>query len=392
MTVTPVNDAPVVTAPVALDPIAEDSGARLITQADLLANASDADGPSLSAVNLAIASGSGALADNGDGTWSYTPALNDDTSVSFSYAVTDGIAAPVATSATLDVTPVNHAPVANADTNALDAVVVVGAGSITTYPNLSLPSAASGAGSFAIAGASISGLGDVNGDGLGDLLISGVGAYYGDPSATAVVFGNADGVFNPADTATKFFEGTGGYLIHDFSNYFAGRPISGLGDVNGDGHRDLLIGGAGAPFVMFGGAEGEYMEPDVSGFPGFTIVGETGDSAHLGPRITSVSSLGDFNGDGYADLVVTAEWFYIGSHWLGLDGAAYVVFGKAGNTAVHLDDIANGIGGFKIVGEEFGQGDGVSVSGVGDVNGDGLADLLVGMPNADGMKELELRE
>src|SRR5262249_15902396 len=51
------------------------------------------------------------LVDNGNGTWNYTPALNDDTAVTFSYAVTDGIASPVATTATLDITPVNDPPV-----------------------------------------------------------------------------------------------------------------------------------------------------------------------------------------------------------------------------------------------------------------------------------------
>ena len=107
--ITPVNDAPV-TTPVTLAAIAEDSGARLITQAQLLANATDVDGPSLTAINLAISSGNGTLVDNCNGTWSYTPALNDDSSVTFSYAVTDGVAAPVVTSATLDITPVNDAP------------------------------------------------------------------------------------------------------------------------------------------------------------------------------------------------------------------------------------------------------------------------------------------
>ena len=102
-----VDDAPV-TTPVTLVAIAEDSGARLITQAELLANATDLDGPSLTAINLAIAAGNGTLVNNGNGTWSYTPALNDDTAVTFSYAVSDGIAAPVATSATLDITPVSE--------------------------------------------------------------------------------------------------------------------------------------------------------------------------------------------------------------------------------------------------------------------------------------------
>ena len=94
--ITPVNDAPV-TSPVTLTAIAEDSGPRLITQAELLANATDVDGPALTAVNLAISVRQGHAGQQPDGTWSYTPAANDDTSVTFSYAVSDGIAAPVAT-------------------------------------------------------------------------------------------------------------------------------------------------------------------------------------------------------------------------------------------------------------------------------------------------------
>ena len=62
-----------------LTAIAEDSGARLITQAELLGNAADVEGDTLTVSNVAIASGNGSLVDNGNGTWSYTPALNDDT-------------------------------------------------------------------------------------------------------------------------------------------------------------------------------------------------------------------------------------------------------------------------------------------------------------------------
>jgi Ca2+-binding RTX toxin-like protein len=103
------NDAPM-TAPVTLTAIAEDSGVRVITQAQLLGNASDVDGTSLTATNLAIASGMGSLVSNGNGTWNYTPALNDDSTVSFSYAVTDG-SLTAAGSATLDITPVIDVPV-----------------------------------------------------------------------------------------------------------------------------------------------------------------------------------------------------------------------------------------------------------------------------------------
>ncbi|MFM2058948.1 MAG: hypothetical protein RLY71_3333, partial [Pseudomonadota bacterium] len=112
--ITPVNDAPTTSA-VTLSPITEDSGARLITQAELLAHAGDIDSGSLSASNLAITSGAGSLTDNGDGTWSYTPAADDDGAVSFSYSVSDG-SLTAAGSATLDITPVNDAPTTSAVT------------------------------------------------------------------------------------------------------------------------------------------------------------------------------------------------------------------------------------------------------------------------------------
>ena len=97
------------TTPVSLGAIAEDSGARTITQSELLANASDVDGDALTATNLSIASGAGTLVSNGNGSWSYTPALNDNTSVNFSYGVSDGAVTVVGT-ATLDITPQNDPP------------------------------------------------------------------------------------------------------------------------------------------------------------------------------------------------------------------------------------------------------------------------------------------
>ena len=110
LTVNAVNSAPTTSA-VTLTAIAEDSGARTITQAELLVNANDLEGDSLTATDLAISAGNGSLVDNGDGTWDYAPASDDDTSVSFSYTITDGTA-PVAGTASLDITLVNDAPVA----------------------------------------------------------------------------------------------------------------------------------------------------------------------------------------------------------------------------------------------------------------------------------------
>jgi VCBS repeat-containing protein len=107
LTITAVNDAPIVAAPVTLDPVLEDNSIT-ITTAQLLAGASDVDGDTLSIVNLTASSGS--LVDNGNGSWTFTPSSNDDTSVNFTYSVSDG-SVSVPQTATLDITPVNDAPV-----------------------------------------------------------------------------------------------------------------------------------------------------------------------------------------------------------------------------------------------------------------------------------------
>ena len=114
ITINGANDAPT-TSPVTLAAIGEDSGARTITQAELLSNANDIEGDGLAATGLVISAGGGVLVDNGDGTWDYTPAADDDTSVSFTYTITDGTDT-VGGSATLDIIPVNDVPVATANT------------------------------------------------------------------------------------------------------------------------------------------------------------------------------------------------------------------------------------------------------------------------------------
>jgi len=106
--ITPVNYAPVITAPIILNAVAEDSGSILITAEHLLANASDADGDTLTVANLTATAGT--LVDNMDGTWSLTPDANYNGEITLSYGVTDGIET-VATTAMQVVTPVNDAPV-----------------------------------------------------------------------------------------------------------------------------------------------------------------------------------------------------------------------------------------------------------------------------------------
>jgi hypothetical protein len=103
---------------------------------------------------------------------------------------------------------------------------------------------------------------------------------------------------------------------------------------------------------------------------GFVINGEFRDRSG-----SSVSSAGDVNGDGLADLIV-GVWRDDPN---GTDsGASFVVFGQTSGTAIELADIEAGIGGFVINGVQGGDESGASVSGAGDVNGDGFADLIVG--------------
>ncbi|WP_341218582.1 cadherin-like domain-containing protein, partial [Neptunomonas phycophila] len=106
--VTAVNDKPESTV-VVLSPIVEDSGARTITQEQLLVNTTDVDSVALTASALTITSGSGNLNDNGDGTWSYTPAANDNGTIEFSYTISDGTD-DIVNTASLEITPQNDAP------------------------------------------------------------------------------------------------------------------------------------------------------------------------------------------------------------------------------------------------------------------------------------------
>ena len=108
--VTPVNDAPVI-APVALADINED-GSIVITQADLLAGASDLDGDALTAINLSLTTGNGSLIDNGDGTWTFTPATDWNGDVGFAFEVSDGTV-NMPNTASLTVVSENDAPVAS---------------------------------------------------------------------------------------------------------------------------------------------------------------------------------------------------------------------------------------------------------------------------------------
>ena len=239
-----------------------------------------------------------------------------------------------------------------------------------------------------ISGYVVSTGGDVNGDGVDDLLI---GASSADPNgessgASYVVFGGA-GVGNGGNLELSALDGTNGFKLSGVAAYdFSGREVSTAGDVNGDGVADLLIGapnagpngsGSGASYVVFGGAgvgNGGNLELSaLDGTNGFRL---SGVAAYDGSG-SAVSTAGDVNGDGVDDLLIGADGAAPNGEG---SGASYVVFGGAGvGSSGNLELSAlDGTNGFRLSDVAAYDRSGYAVSTAGDVNGDGMDDLLIG--------------
>jgi len=287
----------------------------------------------------------------------------------------------------------------NAKSDAGESYVIFGKSNWSATPTIDLATLGSagitifGADSGDRSGFSVSGAGDVNGDGFHDLLI---GAYRADASGNAksdagesyVIFGGAL-LPTTIDLANL---GTAGIKIFGAdAGDQSGRSVSSAGDVNGDGFDDLIIGAfkadasgnaksdAGESYVIFGGVS---MPPTIDlanlGTAGIKIFGaDVSDSSG-----NSVSSAGDLNGDGFDDLLIGASFADGSGNAKSYAGESYVIFG--GDSLPPTIDLANsGAVGITIFGAEIKDFSGRSVSSAGDVNGDGFDDLIIGAFFAD---------
>ena len=245
-------------------------------------------------------------------------------------------------------------------------------------------------------GFSVSNAGDINGDGIDDLII---GARYADPNGNSragesyVIFGSAN-LGQNGSLELSALDGTNGFVINGIDDSdFSGSSVSNAGDVNGDGIDDLIIGAryanpngkesAGESYVVFGGANvgqsGSLNLSDLDGTNGFVINGiDKRDRSGF-----SVSNAGDVNGDGIDDLIIGA--FTANLNGKKSVGESYVVFGRANvgqSGSLKLSQL-DGTNGFVINGIDEYDFSGRSVSNAGDVNGDGIDDLIIGAANAD---------
>jgi Ca2+-binding RTX toxin-like protein len=255
-----------------------------------------------------------------------------------------------------------------------------------------------GAAALDRSGWSVAAAGDVNGDGVGDVII---GAYGADPNgsysgSSYVVFGRDTatvGEFNFSLNVSSL-DGTDGFRIDGaVAGDRSGWAVSSAGDVNGDGVDDLLIGAkyadpnganSGAAYVVFGrdtavvGDFAAILSPSsLNGANGFQISG----AAANDQAGWSVASAGDVNGDGFGDLIIGARYADPNG---GNSGSSYVVFGSAAGFAANLNvSTLNGSNGFRIDGVAASDGSGTSVAAAGDINGDGIDDLIIAAPFAD---------
>ncbi len=197
-------------------------------------------------------------------------------------------------------------------------------------------------------GWAIAAAGDVNGDGVPDLIV-------GSPK---------DDTIGPDAGAARVISGADGSTIHEFFGDFFydefGYSVAGAGDVNGDGYADVIVG---APFDDDNGTNSGSAWV-FSGMTGHSLHTVYGSSA--GGRFGhAVDGIGDINADGVRDFIVSAA--FDASN--GTEAGSVTAF--SGSTGGVLT-MTHGPSGSRL---------GHSLAAIGDVSGDGVVDWLAGAPN-----------
>ncbi len=227
------------------------------------------------------------------------------------------------------------------------------------------------------AGSCVADAGDVNADGYDDLLI---GSYGNDEGADGagqayLILGKASGWEMDAslsDADASFI----GEAAEDKAS-----ECSGVGDVNGDGYHDFMIGAhkndeggdyAGQVYLILGKASGWAMDTSLADANASFIGEAAGDGAGQG-----VSGVGDVNGDAYDDFIIAAPFNAEGGETA---GQTYLILGRASGWAMDTS-LADADASF--IGEAPGDCSGSVVSGAGDVNGDGYHDIVIGAHTSD---------
>lgn len=235
-----------------------------------------------------------------------------------------------------------------------------------------------GTGGYHIAGAGSGGDpegGDINNDGLDDLLLT----PRPGPYQPTVVFGKA----GTADQDISQL-GSGGFEIGPIETEslcsIPCRFVDGLGDVNGDGRADIVVGepaadlvvpiagthinNAGRIYVIYGKTDASAVDVDqLDAGDGYTLSGTLPDQ-ELGKV---VAGLGDVNGDGRGDIATMAR------------ARGFVLFGNSGDASIPgAGDI--GFDGYSIDHSVVNL-DGTDIQSAGDINDDGWGDVVLSSRN-----------
>jgi len=218
-----------------------------------------------------------------------------------------------------------------------------------------------------LAGGTVAGIGDINNDGYDDIMI---GATYNKGSvgngagAAYIVFGD------PALSGYLNLSYANAKLAGPEINAYA-RNVASVGDVDGDGNMDVLVGAYGVDAGGVDRGRAYLFYGPISGTYGLnaadSIISGNANQDWLG---LSVAGAGDVNSDGYNDILVGApQADNSGSN----SGAAYLFYGPVSSGNLNASD-ADAV----FAGESGGDNAGWSLAGGGDVNNDGIDDIVIG--------------